>query len=77
VFLIGGLVHLLVFPGKSIIILMGVSMLFGALSFFFITCGIVCDLVYQTGNLKIEKIMEIISPSGIDQQKDILHYHEE
>ncbi|MCK6620002.1 MAG: glycosyltransferase family 2 protein [Calditrichaceae bacterium] len=70
-FLIGGLVHLLLFPGISIIISMGASMLFGTLSFFFFTCGIICDLVYQTGNLKIEKIMEIIHPLDIDQHKEV------
>jgi glycosyltransferase involved in cell wall biosynthesis len=76
VFLLGSLVHLLVFPGVSIIIPMGFSMLFGALSFFFITCGIICDLVYHTGNLKIEKIMETIHPLHIDQHKEILPHYE-
>lgn len=51
----------------SIIVPLGVSIVFGAFGLFLLFCGALCELIYKTGNLKIEVLSrvtaEVISTS--------------
>ena len=53
-----GLLQILMFPGTSLVTVMGASLLFGSLSFFLLFLGIISDLIYQTGDIKIEKLLK-------------------
>lgn len=54
-----GILFLFIFPGKSLVTIFGSSALFAALSVFFYFLGIICHLIYRTGNLKIENLYRI------------------
>lgn len=43
----------------SIIIPISISVIFGAFSLFLIFCGLLCELIYVTGNMKIEALSSI------------------
>jgi len=45
--------------GMSIVVLIGTAMLFGALAIFFLFAGAIGELVYKTGNLKMETLAEL------------------
>jgi len=45
-------------PGENIVILSGISMLLGSLSLFLLVIGLICDLAYQTGNIRIKDILK-------------------
>jgi len=45
--------------GSSIVVLLGNSLVFGASGIFSIACGPLCELIYKTGNLKIERLSNI------------------
>jgi len=53
------LIRFLVLPGESLIVPLGLSMMFGALGFFLLLCGVLSELIYKTGNLKIEKLSNL------------------
>ena len=53
------LVRFLMLPGESLIVPLGLSIMFGALGFFLLFCGILNELIYKTGNLKIEKLSNL------------------
>lgn len=67
--LITGLISLVIFtlgiifafmqPGQSLITIFGASALFAALSLFLYFLGIICHLIYRSGNLKIENLYRI------------------
>lgn len=42
--------------GESVVTLLGLSFLLGSLASFMTFVGILCELIYRTGNLKIEKL---------------------
>ncbi len=46
-------------PGYPLIVLLGSSALFGILSFTLVFLGIICHLIYKSGNLKIEKMYKL------------------
>ena len=43
-----GLLQILMFPGTSLVTVMGASLLWGSLSFFLLFLGIISDMIYQT-----------------------------
>ena len=53
-----GLLQILMFPGTSLVTVMGASLLWGSLSFFLLFLGIISDMIYQTGDIKIEKLLK-------------------
>ena len=59
IILLIGIIFLFVYPGKSLVTILGSSALFGALSLFFYFLGMICHLIYRTGNLKIENLYRI------------------
>jgi hypothetical protein len=44
------------FTGEPDFIFMGMSVLYATLSAFLMACGILADLIYKTGNLKMERL---------------------
>jgi glycosyltransferase involved in cell wall biosynthesis len=52
------LVDTLYNPGGTIVILMGVGILFGSLSVFLVFIGIISDLIYKSGDIKIDKLLK-------------------
>ena len=54
-----GMVHLAIEPDRSIVVFMGAAMLIFSLGIFMAGMGIICDLIYQTANLKVEKILKV------------------
>jgi glycosyltransferase involved in cell wall biosynthesis len=54
-----GITFLFMFPGESLVTIFGVSALLAELSLFLYFLGIICHLVYRSGNLKIEKLYKI------------------
>ena len=54
-----GILFLFTYPGQSLVTLFGASALFAALSLFLYFLGIICHLIYRTGNLKIENLYRI------------------
>ena len=68
-----GLLQILMFPGTSLVTVMGASLLWGSLSFFLLFLGIISDMIYQTGDIKIEKLLK----NQKDEQKNILFFQTE
>jgi len=58
IFFLLSIILLFLKPGETIIIPLGICMLLGALSFFLVVLGFICDLLYQTSNVKIEDILQ-------------------
>ncbi len=54
-----GIAFLFLYPGQSLVTLFGSSALFAALSVFLYFLGIICHLIYRSGNLKIENLYRI------------------
>jgi len=54
-----GILFLFMYPGQSLVTLFGASALFAALSLFLYFLGIICHLIYRTGDLKIENLYRI------------------
>jgi glycosyltransferase involved in cell wall biosynthesis len=54
--LIGAFVYAALYPGANIVVLIGIGLLLGEISFFLLSLGIICHLVYSSGNLKVEKL---------------------
>ena len=54
-----GILFLFMYPGQSLVTLFGASSLFAALSLFLYFLGIICHLIYRTGDLKIENLYRI------------------
>ena len=52
-----GFIKILLNPGYSLITTMGSSLLFASLSMFLIFLGIISELVYKSGDIKIEKLL--------------------
>lgn len=46
-------------PEGSLVVYLGVSMLWGALSMSLLMFGVLCSLVYSRGNLRVEDLLEI------------------
>jgi glycosyltransferase involved in cell wall biosynthesis len=44
-------------PGGSLVVIMGTSMLLGSLAVFLLFLGIISELIYKNGDIKIEKIL--------------------
>ncbi len=67
--LISGIISFIIFtvgvtfailrPGQSLVTIIGVSALFGAMSLFLYFLGVICHLIYRSGNLKIENLYRI------------------
>ena len=53
-----GLLQIVIFPGTSLVTVMGASLLWGSLSVFLLFLGIISDMIYQTGDIKIEKLLK-------------------
>jgi hypothetical protein len=56
---IGGIVHILLNPESSIVVLLGVSMLWGVLSIALLMLGILCLLIYSRGKFKAENLLKM------------------
>lgn len=46
-------------PDESIMIMMGVSMLYGCLGLFLLLSGVLCELIYKTGDNKVEDLCKL------------------
>lgn len=46
-------------PDMPLVVPLGLALLFTASSFFLLACGVLCELVYKTGNLKVEQLSNI------------------
>ena len=57
--LVIGLIFLFLYPGLSLVTIFGASALFAELSLFLYFLGIICHLIYRSGNLKIEKLYKV------------------
>lgn len=53
-----GLVEFVLYPDESIVTVMGATMLFGSLSAFLAFLGVISELSYKTGNIKIDKLLK-------------------
>ncbi|MFW9929382.1 MAG: glycosyltransferase family 2 protein [Candidatus Thorarchaeota archaeon] len=56
--LLFGILQILLYPGISLVTIMGASLLLGSLSFFLLFLGIISDLIYQNGEIKIERLLK-------------------
>jgi glycosyltransferase involved in cell wall biosynthesis len=56
--IIFGIVELLVIPDFSLVVVMGSSLLLGALSMFLLFLGLISEMVYKTGDIQIEKLLK-------------------
>lgn len=54
-----GVVFAILEPGQSLITVFGASALFAALGLFLYFLGIICHLIYRSGNLKIENLYRV------------------
>ena len=52
-----GIVNLILFPGHSLVTTMGSSILLASLSMFLVFMGLISEMVYKTGDIKIEKLL--------------------
>jgi hypothetical protein len=52
-----GFVKALFLPGYSLVVTMGSSLLFASLSLFLAFMGIISEMTYKTGDIKIEKLL--------------------
>ncbi len=46
-------------PTESLMVIMGVSMLYGCLGLFLLLSGVLCELIYKTGDNKIEDLSKL------------------
>jgi glycosyltransferase involved in cell wall biosynthesis len=53
-----GLFQMLLSPGTSLVTIMGTGLLLGSLSFFILFLGIISELIYQNGDIKIERLLK-------------------
>ncbi len=53
-----GLVQYVLYPDLSLVTIMGAIMLFGSLSAFMAFLGVISELAYKTGSIKIEKLLK-------------------
>jgi len=53
-----GIVQIIIQPGTSIVTTMGTGLLFGSLSIFLVFLGIISDLIYKSGDIKIDKLLK-------------------
>lgn len=58
-FLTLSIIFKFMYPGESLVTMLGTSALFGALSLFLYFVGVICHLIYRSGNLKIENLYRI------------------
>jgi len=54
-----GIVFAFLHPGQSLVTIFGASALFAALSLFLYFLGVICHLIYRSGNIKIENLYRI------------------
>lgn len=52
-----GAVHMYIYPGRSLVTIMGSTLLLGSLSIFLLFLGIISELIYKNGDIKIERIL--------------------
>jgi len=53
-----GIVNLILSPGQSLVTTMGSSILLASLSMFLVFMGLISEMVYKTGDIKIEKLLK-------------------
>jgi len=53
-----GIVNLIMSPGQSLVTTMGSSILLASLSMFLVFMGLISEMVYKTGDIKIEKLLK-------------------
>lgn len=54
-----GIAELILSPGRSLVTTMGSSILLASLSMFLIFLGLISEMVYKTGDIKIERLLRI------------------
>jgi len=64
VFLLG-IIQILLNPGESLVTVMGTSLLFGSLSMFLLFLGIISELIYKSGDIKIDKLLKNQKVNGV------------
>ncbi|MGA9291265.1 MAG: glycosyltransferase family 2 protein [Ignavibacteriaceae bacterium] len=53
-----GLIQMVLYPGISLVTIMGTTLLLGSLGFFLLFLGIISELIYQNGDIKIERLLK-------------------
>jgi glycosyltransferase involved in cell wall biosynthesis len=74
--LTAAIVNQMLAPDQPAFILLGISMLFATLAAFLVACGILADLIYRTGNLKLERLPLLTAEFGqskLDQIRESKH----
>lgn len=56
--MIFSLLQMLIYPGTSLVTIMGTTLLLGSLSFFLLFLGMISELIYQSGDIKIERLLK-------------------
>ncbi len=65
------------FPEQSVVVWMGISLLCGANSIFLLSLGMLCDLIYKTGNLRLERLpfLTIVRDLNVENEnRKVVHY---
>jgi glycosyltransferase involved in cell wall biosynthesis len=62
---IWGVIQILLNPGESLVTVMGTSLLFGSLSMFLLFLGIISELIYKSGDIKIDKLLKNQKVNGV------------
>lgn len=55
---LAGLAQFLIDPKSTLVVFIGISLLWGSLSIFVLMLGLLADLVYTTGKIKVEKLLK-------------------
>jgi glycosyltransferase involved in cell wall biosynthesis len=59
------------FPGQSLVIFLGCSILLFSLGVFLTVSGLLCDLIYKTGNIKLEKLSSLTAVNGVYKKSEV------
>jgi len=62
-------------PGESLVVMMGLCMLLGSLAVFLLFSGVLCELIYKTGDQRIEDLSRLtIKTEGFNEHsKEVIH----
>jgi glycosyltransferase involved in cell wall biosynthesis len=53
-----GIVQILLYPGLSLVTIMGTALLLGSTGMFLLFLGIISELIYKSGDIKIDKLLK-------------------
>jgi glycosyltransferase involved in cell wall biosynthesis len=56
--LLMGFLQFLLYPGSSLVTIMGTALLFGSSGMFLLFLGIISEMIYKSGDIKIDKLLK-------------------